>query len=231
MRGLSLIIPNHNGANVIEKSIREYYKLFANKFKNFKMITVCNGCTDNSVEVCDKLSSDFPLKVIEIPERGKGFALIRGFNEAKHDLLGFLDVDNPFDLTRIGTMVDGLSTSDVVIASKYLKGSARFQESLPRRFISLGGGIISRNFFNLDFSDTQAGAKFFQRQVWETINKKNDFICTGFDWDIEFLYRAVKNNFKIIETHMPFRPEEFSTVRLKYLPGMLKRLLLLRIIK
>ena len=122
-----------------------------------------------------------------------------------------------------------LLTFDVVIASKYLKGSARAQESLSRRLISLGGGVVSKNFFNLNFADTQAGAKFFRRQVWDTINKKNDFVCKGFDWDIEFLYRAVKNNFKITEAHIPFKLEDFSTVRLKYLPGMLKRLLMLRL--
>ncbi len=231
MRDLSLVIPNHNGARVIEESIRKYNEIFSKKFKKFEMITVCNGCTDNSMKICNQLEKEFPLRTIEIPQKGKGYALIRGFNEAKHNQMGFLDVDNPFDLTRIGTMVDNLDTSDVVIASKYLKGNARLQESLSRRFISLGGGVVAKNFFNLNFSDTQAGAKFFRKNVWDTINKKNNFVCTGFDWDIEFLYRSIKNNFKITETHIPFKPENFSTVRLKYLPGMLKRLLMLRLLR
>ena len=225
------MIPNHNGANVIESSVREYHEILSEKFKNFEMITVCNSCTDNSVKICNKLATEFPLKTIEIPQKGKGYALIKGFNEAKYSNMGFLDADNPFDLMKIGTMVDNLTNVDVVIASKYLKGSARVQESLLRRFISLGGGIVSKNFFNLNFSDTQAGAKFFRRQVWDTINEKDNFVCTGFDWDIEFLYKAVKHNFKISETYIPFKIEEFSTVRLKYLPGMLKRLLMLRIIR
>ena len=229
MKCLSLIIPNHNGEKVIGDSVAKYNEVFSENFKKFEMIAVCNDCTDNSVRICNQLAKDFPLKTIEIPQKGKGYALIRGFNEAKHNRMGFLDADNPFDLIKIGTMVDNLDTSDVVIASKYLKGSARVQESLLRRFISLGGGVVSKNFFNLNFSDTQAGAKFFRKQVWDTINKKNDFVCTGFDWDIEFLYRAVKNNFKIIETHIPFKPEDFSTVRLRYLPGMLKRLFMLRL--
>jgi len=227
MRGLSLVIPNHNGEKVIEGSIRAYYEILAGKFESFEMIVVCNGCTDNSVQICRNLSHDFPLRVIEIPQRGKGYALVRGFNEARFDLLGFLDVDNPFDLIKISEMVDYLEEHDVVIGTKYLKGNARFQDSLMRRLISIGGGLFSKIFFSLKFSDTQAGAKFFKRIVWE--KAKRDFTCTGFDFDIEFLYKANKMKFKILEYYLPLaRYEEFSTVRLKYLPGMMFRLLKLR---
>ncbi len=227
MRGLSLVLPNHNGAKVIGKSIEEYNALFAPKFKNFEMIAVCNGCTDKSVDICESLSHDFPLKAIEIPQRGKGYALIRGFNEAKLDFIGFLDADNPFDLKKVSEMTDFLGKYDVVIGSKYTKGNARIQDSMVRRLISLGGGTFSKFMFNLKFSDTQAGAKFLKKSVWEKINK--NFICTGFDFDIEFLYKASKNNFKILEHYLPLsRFEEFSTVRLKYLPGMISRLLKLR---
>ena len=186
MRGLSLVIPNHNGARVIESSIKEYYKIFAGKFDNFEIIVVCNGCTDKSAQICRNLSLEFPVKVIEIPQRGKGYALVRGFNEARFDLLGFLDADNPFDLTRVSEMMNYLNKYEVVIASKYLKGSARAQDSLMRRLISLGGGLFSRIFFNLKLSDTQAGAKFFKKRVWDRISKR-DFICRGFDFDIELM--------------------------------------------
>lgn len=227
MRGLSLVIPNHNGEKVIEKSIREYNSLFAPKFEKFKMIAVCNGCTDNSVDICEKLARDFPLKVIDIPEKGKGHALIRGFNEAKFDSIGFLDVDNPFDLIKISNMVDFLGEYDAVIGSKYTKGNARIQDSMKRRLVSLGGGMFSRFFFDLKFSDTQAGAKFLQKKIWETINHK--FLCTGFDFDIELLHKLNKGKFKILEYPLPFAKfEQFSTVRLKYLPGMVSRLLKLR---
>ena len=227
MRGLSLVIPNHNGAKVIERSVREYNKILSEKFKDFEMIIVCNGCTDNSAQICNELSKEFPLQTIEIPQRGKGYALVKGFNKANFDCIGFLDADNPFDLAKVGTMIDKLDTSDVVIATKYLKGSARFQESLLRRLISLGGGIFSRSLFRLKFRDTQAGAKFFRKEVWESIDK--NFICTGFDWDIEFLYKICRTKSRITEYHVsPLKHEKFSTVSLKYLPGMAFRLLKLR---
>jgi glycosyltransferase involved in cell wall biosynthesis len=230
MEGFSLVIPNHNGAKVIESSVREYYNVFSKKFKNFEMIVVCNGCTDNSIEICNNLAKKFPLKVIEIPQRGKGHALIKGFNEAKFNLVGFLDADNPFDLDVISKMVDRLTEYDAVIATKYLRGKAKFQDSFLRRIISLSGSIFSRFVFGLKFKDTQAGAKFFRKELWEKIDR--NFISTGFDFDIEFLYKVHKVRAKILESYVPLRKyEKFSTVRLKYLPEMVYRLFKLRFFK
>jgi len=229
MYSLSLVIPNHNGERVIEDSIRAYHNEFSKKFKNFEIIVVCNACTDNSVKVCNSLSAEFPLKIVEIPKRGKGYALVEGFSQARFDLIGFLDADNPFDLKEVSNMIDKLENYDVAIASKYLRGKAKIQDSMMRRLLSLGGSAVTRLLFGMNFRDTQAGAKFFRKEVWRKIDK--NFISTGFDFDIEFLYKVKEAGFSIIESYIPFKYEKFSTVRLKYLPGMLARLLKLRVLK
>ena len=127
-------------------------------------------------------------------------------------------------------MVKNLEQYDVFIASKYLKGQAKIQDSLLRRLFSLGGSVFSKFFFKLSFRDTQAGAKFFRRAVWEKIDK--NFICLGFDFDIEFLYKINKFSFKILEDYISLsKYEKFSTVSVKYLPGMIFRLLKLRFSK
>jgi len=231
MTGLSLVIPAHNSAKVIENSLRAYTSAFNEKFRNFEIIVICNDCWDNTSKIVEKLMRELPVRTIEIPQRGKGHALVRGFNEARFDLMGFLDADNPFDLKKIKEMLDYFDRYDVVIASKYVKGKARHQDYLLRRMISLGGGLFSKKILNLNFADTQAGAKFFTKEVWRKISKR-EFVCKGFDFDMELLYRVGKLNFKIKEYYLPLEKyEKFSTFRLKYLPGMVKRLLILRFLK
>ncbi len=229
MKSFSLIVPAHNSGKVIEKSIREYYNFFSKKFKKIQIIVVCNDCTDNTPKIIQNLSKKLPVKVIEIPQRGKGYALIAGFNNANGDYIGFLDADNPFNLTKVLEMINHLESYDIVLASKYLRGTKRVQDSIIRRFLSLGGFIVSKILFNLEFRDTQAGAKFFKKEVWKEIG--NHFTCTGFDFDIEFLYRAKKKKYRFAEKYLPFKYEKFSTFRLKYLPGMLKRLFVLRFLR
>ncbi|MFZ5955037.1 MAG: glycosyltransferase [Nanoarchaeota archaeon] len=231
MDSLSLIIPAHNSAKVIEDSLYQYYDIFSKKFKKLEIIVVCNGCSDETENICISLKKKIPLKVISIQKRGKGYALTAGFNEAQYNLMGFLDADNPFDLNKISDMIDYLNENDVVIVSKYLRGKKRKQDYLLRRLVSLGGFVFSRIIFDMNFRDTQAGAKFFKKEVWPEINKKNKFVCNGFDWDIEFLYKAKKNKFKIADVYIPVNSEKFSTFKLKYLPGMVKRLVILRFLK
>jgi glycosyltransferase involved in cell wall biosynthesis len=197
----------------------------------FEIIIVCNACDDNTFEVSKELAKTFPIKVINIPHRGKGNAIIRGFRIAQYDRLGFLDCDNPFSLEKIVKMVNALDNYDLAIASKYLRGSFKgkkgVRDSDKRRIIALGGQLVSLIIFNLTFRDTQAGAKFFRKQVWQSIGNK--MTCVGFDFDIELLYKSKKKGFTIAEFYTPLtRVEEFSTVRIKYLAGMLYRLFKMR---
>jgi len=233
-KGISLVIPAHNAGHVIEESLIEYNRIFSKEMENFEMIVVCNACTDNTAEITNQLAKKFPITVINIPHKGKGNALVRGFELTNFEFMGFLDSDTPFSSDKILEMVKSLEDYDIAIATKYLRGSLKgkkgIEDSQMRRLIALGGQMFSRFFFGLRFRDTQAGAKFFRRKVWDSIGK--NFICVGFDFDIEFLYRASKKDFKIAEFYTPLvKYEKFSTVRLKYLAGMVYRLIKLRFLR
>lgn len=230
VKGFSLIVPAHNSEKVIENSIIEYSNIFS-CFDKFEIIVVCNACSDNTFEVVKKLENNYPIKIINIPHRGKGNALRRGFDKAKYELMGFLDSDNPFSLEKIREIVNSLEIYDMSIATKYLRGSLKnkrgVKDSDIRRIIALGGQLFTRIIFDLKFRDTQAGAKFFRKEVWDSIGK--NIICIGFDFDIELLYKSKKKGFKIAEFYTPLvKYEKFSTVRLRYLVGMVYRLAKMR---
>lgn len=235
-KGLSLVIPAHNAEHILEKSVSEYYSIFSKKFENLEIVIVCNACKDNTFYVAENLSKNYPIITLNIPHRGKGNALIRGFNKSQYEIMGFLDCDNPFSLDKISEIISLIEKDycDVAIAAKYLKGAFKgkrgVKDSQIRRFVALGGQIFSKIFFRLEFRDTQAGAKFFKKEVWDSI--KNNLICVGFDFDIELLYRSKKKGFRIAEVYTPIiKYEKFSTVRLKFLAGMIYRLFKLRFLK
>lgn len=228
MSGLSLIVPAYNAEKVIESSLKQYFETFSREFQNFEIIVVCNACTDNTSKICTDLSKKFSLKVIEVPQRGKGNALIRGFQEAKFDIIGFLDADNPFDLNEILKMLNYLNSYDMVIVTKFKK-ALEYQTSISRRFFSIAATIVFRFLFGLKFKDTQAGAKFMKKELLDKF--KRNFVCRGFEIDMELLYRASNLNAKIKEYHLLPNESDFSTVKARILPGIMYRLLKLRLLK
>ncbi len=228
MNGLSLVIPTHNAENFIEHSLVEYHNFFSKKFKNFEMIVVCNACTDNTYSRVLSLKKKIPLIVLNEPNQGKGHAVILGLNHSRYELLGFLDSDNPYNLDEVFKMINFLNYFDMVIATKFSK-PLKYQSSFLRRLFSLAGAIVFRFLFALKFNDTQAGAKFMKRELWEKI--KRPFICTGFEFDMELLYKSSKINAKIKEHHISPNKTDFSTVKLRILPGLVYRLIKLRFIK
>jgi len=227
MNSLSLIIPVHNGEKVIQKTIREYFSHFSKDFEKLEIIIVCNACTDKTEERCRELRNEIPLKVVLAPQRGKGNALTKGFRNAENEIIGFIDVDNPFDLNKISEMISLLKNSDVVIATKFKKGDFKMQTSSLRRFFSLGNAFVAKVFFGLNIQDTQGGAKFMRRNVWEKI--EGNFVCTGFEFDIEMLYKMQKKGYKIKEYYLVPKNSDFSTVKMRILPGILYRLFKFRL--
>ncbi len=230
MEGLSIIVPVHNGEKFIEKSLKQYNEKFGKIFDKFEIIVVCNACTDSTYDICKNSEKKLPVKAINMEEKGKSKAIVKGLNSAKYDYIGFIDADDPFYFKQILRIIEKLKDHEVSIATKYLRGKAKKQENQLRRVVSLAGSLFSKIVFGMNFRDTQAGAKFMRKQVWDKID--NNFISTTFDFDIEFLYKVRKNNFKVAEVYAPLNPGNgFSTLRLKYIPGMIYRLIKVRLLK
>lgn len=227
MRSLSLVVPVYNGENFIKESLEAYSQALSKKFRNLEIIVVCNACTDRTEQICNSLTT-LPLKVINLTKRGKGNAIIEGFKYASGEIIGFLDADNPYDLDKVLEMIEHLNFYDMIIVTKFASFS-KYQTNFTRRFFSLAGALVFKFLFGVRFKDTQAGAKFLRRDLFNKLKKP--FLCTGFEFDMELLYKASKVNAKIKEFYIPPNETDFTTVKARILPGIVYRLLKLRLSK
>ncbi len=218
---ISLVIPAHNSAPLISSSINAYSKFLSKFCRKYEIVVVCNACRDNTAESARQVAKkDKHVKVVEIKERGKGYALLKGFGIAKHSIIGFMDADNSFNLKSVRNMLLLIDGYDCIIASKWI-GRAMFdiKEPLTRKILAVGWRMLSFILLGLNFKDTQAGCKFLKRKAFLSIDK--NFICTGFDFDIELLYKLKRKGFKIKEVYVPtIKAFKFSTFRLRFVPGM-----------
>jgi len=229
MPNLSFVIPAYNEEKRISKTLDNYTK-FLNPYKDYEIIVVCNGCTDNTVSIVKSFSEkNKKIKLLEFREKiGKGGAVIEGLKVAKKDIIGFVDADDAFELNGLKNLIKEIDSYDGAIASKW-KGKKFSEVSEPflRKLFSRGWNLLIRTLFGLKFKDTQSGAKFFKKKVISAIDK--NFICNGFEFDVELLWKIKKKRFRIKEVYVPTKHTKYSTFSNKYIFIMFKNILKLRL--
>lgn len=89
---ISIIVPIYN----VEKYLKRCIDSILNQsFKNFELILVDDGSTDNSGKIIDEYESiDKRIRVIHKENGGQGSARNRGLDIAKGNYIGFVDSDD-----------------------------------------------------------------------------------------------------------------------------------------
>lgn len=116
---LSIIIPVYNAEKYVESCVRS---LLEQDFKDYEIILVNDGSTDNSLQILQDLEKetapDVVIRVIDQENGGVCRARNRGIDEAKGDWIMFVDNDDEvekFSLGRIFEKVDSLHGAKYVL--------------------------------------------------------------------------------------------------------------------
>jgi dolichyl-phosphate beta-glucosyltransferase len=222
MKDWTLVIPAYNEEKRIEQTLESIEKILG---KDINVLVVSNGSRDKTVEILSNWEKDHSnFKYSDYREKlGKGGAILKGLFEVGTPFVGFIDADDSFDLYSVKDIINNFD-SDVVIASKwYGKDFFRVSEPFLRKAASRGWNLLARIFLGLKFKDTQAGAKFFKKELFDRIDK--NFICNGFSFDTELLYKFNKEKVRIKEVYVKTIHREGSTFAYKQIIPMFKDIL------
>lgn len=218
MKQVSLIIPAYNEGRRIRSTIVNYDNCLKERFKNYEIIIVLNGCKDNTLDIVKELQEKITkLKFINYKEPlGKGGAIIEGMKYAEGNIVGFVDADDAFNLRGVISLIENVDDgTDCVIASKWK--NQRFKdvtEPLTRKALSRGWNYLVRIMLGLNYEDTQAGAKFCKDKVLESIGY--NFVSKDFTFDAELLLKIKQKRYKIKEVFVPSKHTKGSTFKLRY---------------
>ena len=127
---ISIIIPVYNSSLTLKECLDA---IFDTNFKNFEVIIVSDNSSDNSVEI----AKQYQCKVIELPQnKGPAFARNSGAQEAKGDILLFIDSDVIINKEALNSLADKFSDSDVNVIQgiyshepKYKNITTQYQQS------------------------------------------------------------------------------------------------------
>lgn len=224
---LSIIIPAYNEEKRIEKTLEQYSEFFKNK--QHEIIVILNGCVDNTEYVVRNCTKKYPsIRYFTSNKKGKGNAVLEGIKIAKGELISYVDADNATKPNQIDSLINQLQDYDVIIGSRWMKGSKILTpQPLIRRFVSRGFNILVKIMLNLNFSDTQCGGKVFKKEAINSI--LHNLKTTGWAMDVAMLYNIKKEGYKIKEVPIEWEEPGGTVLKMrKAIPEMFLTLLKLR---
>ena len=137
---LSLIIPGFNEGEIIENNLRKIIvaHLNQNNFSSWEIIFINDGSTDNTLEsLKDLKTSESKFSIISYKtNKGRGYALRRGFEEAKGKHILTAESDMNYGLGIVINLYNSIadSNSDIVVASPYMNGGRLVNVPLLEHF-------------------------------------------------------------------------------------------------
>ena len=198
---LSIVIPAYNEENRIGKTIDKILHYINNQKYPYEIIIIDDGSIDETVSVVMKsMEHNEHIKLLNNKiNKGKGYCIKKGILEANGKYVLFTDADLSTPVEEVEKLLSQLEKGyDIAIGSRSLAGSdIILRQPLYRELM----GKVFNRFVRLlavkEFVDTQCGFKLFRRDAARTIFKEQRL--NGFAFDVEILYLARKNGFKIKE--------------------------------
>ena len=207
---LSWIIPAYNEEQRIEKTIREVDAyLCAKNFTGGYEIVVSNSASrDRTAEVVGRLQKEIPaLSLLNLENKGKGWAVRQGMLKARGTVRIFSDADNSVSPDHLGAFLpwlctegmDGGACFDVVIGSIEIPGAVIEEHAQwYRRMLGKFAKYLIRAVSGLwEIHDSQRGFKVFSRRAAEVAFGRQTL--TGWGFDFEILLIAKLGGFRIRE--------------------------------
>jgi len=226
MKSLSIIIPAHNEEDKIESTVLDFLNFYKNVPALQIIIVISNNCTDST----PRIAKDISLKEKKVsmyiqPGKGKGDALILGFQKATKEFIGFVDADGSVSPKEFDKVLKAAEITDCAIGSRAVKGShLEVRQPLYRIFLGYSLSYLKLILFGLSLKDTQCGAKIFRKRAIKDVLP--DLGLKGFEIDIEILWNLKKKGYSISEVGIAWKDARNSKVGalspIKMFIGLLK---------
>jgi len=190
---LSILMPCLNEAETLHKCISKA-KIFLEKNKiKGEILVADNGSTDDSQQIAIQSGA----KLIDVPIKGYGAALIAGTKAAlgKYVIMG--DADDSYDFLNLMPFVEKLRNDfDLVMGNRFAGGIAK--DAMPKLHRYLGNPVLSfigRLFFNSKIKDFHCGLRGYNREKILSLNLQT----IGMEYASEMIVKATLNKLQIAE--------------------------------
>jgi len=199
---LSIVIPAYNEELRLPATLDRIAAYLKTSGREAEVLVVDDGSKDRTAAVAESFRDRIPsLRVVPNGvNRGKGYSVRHGVQEARSPFVLFTDADLSAPIEEAEKLIDALKSNncDVAIGSRAVDRSLiTVHESPFREFAGIIFNKIVRIILWLPFVDTQCGFKAFRRERCGIIFEQQTIERFGFD--PELLYLARHHGLRAVE--------------------------------
>ena len=189
---LSIIIPSYNEELRLPETLGRIASYLQTEGRAAEVLVVDDGSSDRTAAVAEAFRNKIALLrvVSNGVNRGKGYSVRHGMQEARGRIALFTDADLSAPIEEAGKLLAALETHDVAIGSRAMDRSLiSVHESRFREFAGIIFNKIVRIILWLPFVDTQCGFKAFRRERCSILFEQQRIERFGFDPELLYLAR------------------------------------------
>jgi glycosyltransferase involved in cell wall biosynthesis len=166
-----------------------------------EIVIADNGSTDGSQEIARALGA----RVVDVPAKGYGAALMGGFEAARGEFIVMGDADGSYDFGHIEAFLERLRAGDELVMGNRFEGGIE-EGAMPVLNRYLGNPVLSfigRLLFPSAIGDFHCGLRAFRRDMLP----KLDLQSPGMEFASEMVVKATLQKLKISEVPTTLSPD------------------------
>ena len=214
---ISVVIPSLNERENLEDRIPGIYETLG---AESEVLVVDGESSDGTEEAVKLLQGDYDgLKYLK--QSGSGFAnaLLEGLAHAKGDVVVSMDAEN-HDPTQIPKLIGKIREGyDLVIGSRFLKGSEVQLEAHRRASTRIANKIASKTF-KLGVEDTSSGYRAYTKKLLDDILLE-DYKTDYFSVQVELLEKSAGYKARMTEVPVKYLRREKGESKFDFKPAVM----------
>tara|TARA_B100000401_G_scaffold414797_1_gene335951 strand:- start:26 stop:733 length:708 start_codon:yes stop_codon:yes gene_type:complete len=193
---ISVIVPVFNEENTILKVLLKLNELKKSGFSS-EIIVIDDGSTDNTRNILKENSKLTDKLFYNDTNRGKGFSVKRGIENAEGNYIIFQDADleyDPNDFVKFSKTIKDFEP-DLIIGSRFNYSNYTRSHNILNKFGNFFITLIFNLLYNTTFTDIYSCYACYKKELLHYKELKSE----GFEQHAEILCKIVKKGKKFYE--------------------------------
>jgi glycosyltransferase involved in cell wall biosynthesis len=198
---ITILMPCLNEAESLGICIQKASRFLLDNHVHGEIVIADNGSQDGSISIAEQMGA----RVVNVPQKGYGAALLRGIYASRGKFVIMGDSDDSYDFTALMPFLEKLREGYDLVMGNRFKGGIK-PGAMPPLHQYFGNPVLSnigRLFFKSEIGDFHCGLRGFRKEAVEAMHLQT----SGMEFASEMVIKATIFRMKIAEVPTVLYPD------------------------